>query len=134
MGISAILKPHKRPFLPLRILGPSCVLRGRTAVLEVRRPAAFKSFNFQMNDKNVHIFADDLVNPLLAALIVNAWYAALNIHMAEKGALTSEEKKQLLFDVLHWQGKIRKLIEESKDLSLLPESQMRERLKQIFES
>lgn len=36
------------------------------------------------------------LRPLYAATLINAWYAALNLHLAEKGALTDEDRTAIL--------------------------------------
>lgn len=34
--------------------------------------------------------------PIYAATLINAWYAALNLHLAEKGSLTEEDRIAIL--------------------------------------
>ena len=86
-----------------------------------------------MTEVHHHIEASGAVNPLLAAIIVNAWYTAQNVYLAENGSLSAEEKARLLCDVMLSQGKIQRLIEEAKTLSSLKEPEMTEHLKRIFE-
>jgi hypothetical protein len=36
------------------------------------------------------------LGPVYAVTLINAWYAALNLHLAEKGSLTDEDKIAIL--------------------------------------
>jgi hypothetical protein len=38
----------------------------------------------------------DWLTTIYAATIINAWYAALNLHFAEKGSLTDEDRVAIL--------------------------------------
>ena len=52
-----------------------------------------------MTDQNINVNATALIDPLYAALIVNAWYSAQSLHLTKHGSLTENDKTKLLADI-----------------------------------
>ena len=53
-----------------------------------------------MTDQTINVNSTAIIAPLYAALVVNAWYSAQSLHLAEHGSLTKNDKTRLLKDTL----------------------------------
>lgn len=76
-----------------------------------------------MTDQTININATAIIDPLYAALVVNAWYSAQSLHFAEHGSLSDDDKTKLLKDVLIKMARVQQSYRQEMDRYLADQKQ-----------